>query len=351
MVVNNKVSIKQIAESIPCSSSTVSIVLNGNGDKYRISKQTQAVIISAAKRLGYFSNTVDLHSKENSKKLKIGLFVCLDDSSPINDMLSGISDTPEYGDKLIEYCLYPFFPSELISMKKLLLDNDFDGMIILPFTKEECTFIQNLSFCKPHVIISKNIPGMNCIVPDRIACGAAVAQLFITKGYSRIGLVTRNTLSDSGKMRTFGFTSTFEKLGPKNAELIIVDDNSDDDRGFSCMNQLFEKTSGMKLDAIFVTEPNDFSGVVNSMRLNGKIPPRDFDLVIFGSYADNALNQCLSPSITTIGFPIRRMMRDGIDLLCHQIEGGILNGITKVHSPEFCFRESCLKPENWDSIT
>lgn len=345
MSIGNKVSIKQIAESIPCSPSTVSLVLNGNGDKYRISQQTQKMILGAAKRLGYSSNDSALKPEESSNNIRIGLFLGFDESSPICDMISAICDVSEYAGKSIEYCFYPFYPSTLIRLKDLLLHNDFDGMLLMPYTRDECNFLRDLSLDKPCVVVNKNIPGMNCVLPDRIECGAAVARLFIEKNYNSVGLLTRNTLSDSGKLRSFGFTSTYEKCGPSDAAVLIVDDNPDEDNGFSGMNKLLDETSNKKLDAVFVTEPNDFSGVINSMRANGKTPPADFDLVVFGSYSDNSISQCLSPSITTIGFPIKAMVKDGIDLLCHQIEGGILHGVSKVHAPEFCFRESCEKPE------
>lgn len=353
MRVGQKVSIKQIAESIPCSPSTVSIVLNGSGDRYRIALETQKLIINAAREMGYVpkaSRQYTHKGAEKKEKISIGLFMGLVDSAPFADMLKGLSTFTSFGEKAVEFCIYPYEPGALCRMRSLLIDNSFDGLIILPTGKDDCKFLQQLALNKPCVVNSQNIPGWNCVIADRIECGAAVARLFIAKGFKKIGLVTRNTLSESGMHRTFGFTSTYEKLGPRDAQITIVEDATDGDNGFASMNELLEKTGETGLDAVFVTEPNNFSGTVNSLRKNNKTSPDDFALVVFGNYSDNTVNQCISPSITTIGIPVKNMMIDSIELLCHQVEGGILNDVKKVHYPEICFRETCTKPENWDSI-
>ena len=53
---SSSVQIKQIAEQLGLSQSTVSIVLNGRGDKMRISKSTQERVLVAAKDMNYQPN-------------------------------------------------------------------------------------------------------------------------------------------------------------------------------------------------------------------------------------------------------------------------------------------------------
>ena len=48
------VQIKQIAERVGLSPSTVSIVLNGRGDEMRISKESQRRVLEAAKEMSYY---------------------------------------------------------------------------------------------------------------------------------------------------------------------------------------------------------------------------------------------------------------------------------------------------------
>lgn len=191
------------------------------------------------------------------------------------------------------------------------------------------------------------VPGYNYVTSDRIACGTMVAELFIAKGHKNVGLVTRSTITDSGRLRTFGFTSAYEKVGIEGAKITVIEDKTDGDYGFASMNELLDRTADDPPSAIFVTEPNNFSGTINSLRLHDKKVPDDMELVIFGSYSDNVVNMCISPSITTIGYPVDEMMFDCVDLICHQLEGGILHGITKFHPSKFTFRESCTRPEGW----
>lgn len=52
-----RVSLRDIAEKVPCSSSTVSIVLKGKGDQYRISESTQSTIKRLAVEMGYMGKS------------------------------------------------------------------------------------------------------------------------------------------------------------------------------------------------------------------------------------------------------------------------------------------------------
>ena len=53
------VQIKQIAERVGLSPSTVSIVLNGRGDEMRISKESQRRVLEAAKEMSYRPASAD----------------------------------------------------------------------------------------------------------------------------------------------------------------------------------------------------------------------------------------------------------------------------------------------------
>ena len=51
------VTLKDIAQYTQLSPSTVSIVLKGNGDARKIKKETQTIVLEAAKKLGYKSRS------------------------------------------------------------------------------------------------------------------------------------------------------------------------------------------------------------------------------------------------------------------------------------------------------
>ena len=52
----SKMQIKNIADKLGLSVSTVSVVLNGRGDQVRISKETQKKVLNAAKEINYQPN-------------------------------------------------------------------------------------------------------------------------------------------------------------------------------------------------------------------------------------------------------------------------------------------------------
>ena len=53
---NETVQIKQIAERLNISPSTVSVVLSGKGDEMRISKATQEIVQKMAQEMNYHPN-------------------------------------------------------------------------------------------------------------------------------------------------------------------------------------------------------------------------------------------------------------------------------------------------------
>lgn len=346
-----KVSLHDIAERVPCSPSTVSIVLKGKGNQYRISPDTQNTIKKLALDMGYIRKPEARRGdKGENSFIAVAIFLGLHDSMPLSDMLKGMSDYPSHKGKMIEYSIHPYAPNHLWDFESILTGSKYDGIIILPAGKGDADYLKNLKMKVPCVIMNSTIPGYNSVTSDRIACGAMVAQMFIAKGHRKVGLVTRNTITDSGRLRTFGFTSAYEKAGISDAKITVIEDKTDGDYGLASMNELLESTAGDPPTAVFVTEPNNFSGTINSLRLHGKKTPGDLDLVIFGSYSDSEINMCISPSITTVGYPVDKVMFDCVDLICHQLDGGILHGITKLHPSRFFFRESCTAPEGWTPV-
>lgn len=343
-----RVSLRDIAEKVPCSSSTVSIVLKGKGDQYRISESTQSTIKRLATEMGYMGKSRPAPpSRPAPSFISIAIFLGLQNSVPIYDMLKGISMYPEHNGKMIEYSLHPYVPTRLHDLEANLTGNKYDGLIILPTSRADSAYLKSIKITVPNVVMTASVPGYNSVTSDRIACGAMVADLFIAKGHKNVGLVTRNTFTDSGRLRAFGFTSAYDEAGITDAKITVIEDKTDGDYGYASMNELLDTTAGDPPTAIFVTEPNNFSGTISSLREHGKSVPRDFDLVIFGSYSDNVVHRCISPSITTVGYPVDEMMYDCIDLICHQLDGGILHGVTKLHSSRFVFRDSCSPPKDW----
>ena len=74
------VQIKQIAERVGLSPSTVSIVLNGRGDEMRISKESQRRVLEAAKEMSYRPSGNARHSRhsrtiaEDQAEKTVGVF-------------------------------------------------------------------------------------------------------------------------------------------------------------------------------------------------------------------------------------------------------------------------------------
>lgn len=343
-------SLREIAEKVPCSASTVSIVLNNKGNQNRISPETQAKIKALAEQMGYSrkhaSKTLP-KAMVNAEFITIAIFLGLNDSAPLNEMLMAVREYPSHKGKLIEYSIHPYFPNRLKDYGPLLTGNKYDGIIILPTGKDDAEYLKGLSISIPCMALHHAIPGYNAVTINRINCGALVANLFIAKGHKKVGVVSSNTITESSRLRAFGFTSAYEAAGITDAKITVIEDKDDKDYGLTGMDMLLDSTADDPVTAVFVAGSNNFSGTINSLRKHNLSAPQDLDLVIFGNYSDNSISMCISPSITTVGHPAKKMMYDAIDLICRQIDGGILHGMIKEYCSQITFRESCVAPEGW----
>ncbi len=108
---NKVITIKDVAAAAGVSPSTVSVILNGCGNKYRIAKSTQVKVLSVAKELKYRTNVY-------AKKLAMGNatenpIICIFweaffDYGPLKDFFEGLM---RYKDECVpgfEFAIHPY---------------------------------------------------------------------------------------------------------------------------------------------------------------------------------------------------------------------------------------------------
>ena len=128
---SSSITLKSIADRLKVSVTTVSRVLNGKSDRYRISKETQELILSAAKELKYSPNQL-ARGLRLKRTHTIG-YIIPDISNPF---FSSIAKSVEKSARKSGYSILLCDSEEDTKMEEILLqlmlDRKVDGLIISP---------------------------------------------------------------------------------------------------------------------------------------------------------------------------------------------------------------------------
>ena len=128
---NNTVTLKSIADHLNVSVTTVSRVLNGKSNTYRISKETERKILKAASELNYTPNQL-ARGLRLQKSHTIG-YIIPDISNPF---FSSIAKSVEKSARKFGYSILLCDSEENteleISLIQLMLNRKVDGLIISP---------------------------------------------------------------------------------------------------------------------------------------------------------------------------------------------------------------------------
>ena len=189
---------KDIAESLGLSRTTVSLVLKGAGDKYNISKKTQQRILHKVKELNYRPNY--FASALNLKRSGIiGVILPNVFEVYMNEIIHGIEDilyknsynmmlctsrfSPEIEKRNIDH-LKPIVDGFLIAFNAPFADTPYDYSHLQQLTQEQ----------NPVVFIDRYLPELKSayVVQDDFYGAFKAVECLLKKGCRRIGYISFN---------------------------------------------------------------------------------------------------------------------------------------------------------------
>jgi LacI family transcriptional regulator len=209
-----KTSLKDIAEELHLSKTTVSWVLSGQGDEKAISKKTQKRIIDYAKLMKYQPNLL-ARSLNTGISKTVGLII----PDITDSFYSHIALSVETNLATADYSLMiASSNSDVIrenQMINLFKARQVDGLIIAP-TKKSKKEIQNLIDDKfPLVLFDRYFPDMNTdyvIINNDVASYELVHKM-IMRGARKIAILTTNSYLRTMNMRYEGYARALEEAG------------------------------------------------------------------------------------------------------------------------------------------
>lgn len=310
-----KESLSTIAERIGVSVTTVSRVLSGNAEKYRISKTTEARIRAEAERCNYAPSIV-AQSLRKQQTRTVGLLTPSLANPYFAEMASVIiSEVHKRGYTTIVIDTMEDEGNFDDGLTQLLA-RQVDGIIAVPCGQDE-KLVSNInkSFV-PVMLVDRYYEDspLPFVSTNNYKGGFDATNLLISSGHRQIACIQGVRTSVPNNERVRGYRDAMKEAGLEEFELVAGNE-------FSIQNGYLETKlllSGQnRPSAVFALSNNITLGVLKACREAGLKIPQDLSLMSFDNYA---YMDYMEPPITRVGQPVEDMATLATKILFDRID-------------------------------
>ena len=315
---NGPPSLKSLAASLGLSAATVSRVLSGQAERYRISAATRDRILAKARTSGLIVNHL-ARSLRLRRTLSIGL-VIPDIANPFFALLAREIERSArrhgYSVLVADSEEDPAVEAQALA---LMLSRNVDGLILAPVGTPGAGAALRALGRRPCVLVDRLLPElrMPAITSDhRRGAELAVAHL-LERGHRRIACVQGQPGTFANDERIAGWRAALQRARlPCGPELVFGG-------GYSIAAGLDAAVALLRAaerpSAVLALGNLLALGVLQAVRQAGLAIPDDLSLVAFD---DQPWASVMSPPLTIIAQPIEELGRQGLDLLLERIATG-----------------------------
>lgn len=302
--------LKDVAERVGVSITTVSRVLNGKGS---ISQKTKDRVFSAMKELDYFPNEM-ARSLSNKNSHLIGLIVPYIDHAFFSVLTAAIEEACyEAGYKLF-FCTSGGHPDRERELFSMLRANNVAGALVCSRVEDAAAY---MDADIPLVSIERTIDDVPSVSCDNYKGGVLAAQELALSGCKH-PLLFGNRVEEGKQLPAYlryqGFRDSCKKSGVSCGEYYIDAEDlfgADLEQDVRRALKKFPKTDG-----IFATSDVLAARILNSLPpdMTARMPTVGFDGVDISLFCD----------VTTVAQPIRQMGALAVSVLVNRINGQLV---------------------------
>jgi LacI family transcriptional regulator len=297
------VSIRNIADELKVSVTTVSFVLNGKAKEKHISKEMTKKVLDYAKLINYRPNQIAQSLRTG--KSKILVFMVEDISNNFFSKIARIFEDIAYdlGYKVI-FCSNENDDeksNELISVFKF---RQVDGFVIVPSPGIKDTIENLIKDNIPVVLLDRFFEGLDCgsVVIDNEKASFDATLHLIHNQFKNIGFITIAPDHTQMQGRLSGYVKAVSENGLKPITLEIPYDEVYKGKGKEYIKRFLDKETC--LDAVFFT--TNYLAQIGLEVFKENKPSLINDLGIV-SFDDNDMYKIYSPTITSVSQPLEEI--------------------------------------------
>ena len=304
-----------MAERLGYSATTISKVLSGKAEKYRISPDTVNAVLREARRCNY-SPSVAAQSLRTRRSNTIGLLLPSVANPYFADMASVI--ITELNSAGYTTIVVDTMESEqrLSESARSLISRQVDGILAVP-CGEKGMDLEMLSAQIPVVLIDRYYEDTSLpyVTTNNYQGGLDATRHLLSRGHTRISCIQGVQSSMPNKERVRGYVKAMEDEGL--AQDIDIIGNE-----FSVQNGYLETkllmSRAQRPTAIFALSNTIMLGALKAIREAGLRIPEDVALI---SFDNNLYMDYMTPSITRISQPVEDMAKLAVKILLDKIKG------------------------------
>ncbi|HSR70302.1 MAG TPA: LacI family DNA-binding transcriptional regulator [Acidobacteriota bacterium] len=335
-----RVTLKDIAERVGVSPSTVSLVLSGAPRAQALAAETRAKVTQAAEELGYRPNYL-ARSLRGKRTFSVGVLVPEFSEGYSAGLLSGVEsqlDADGYSYLMVSHRSRP---AQLERSMRLLEDRGVEGLILIAAQLEGPPPL-------PCVVISGHRPvkGSTSVVLDH---GAAVHQALShlsQLGHRRIAYLKGSAGNVDAADRWRAIEAAASSLDLEIDPRLVLQLQSPSygesfqqeggyQEGFQYGRKLLD--TGLPFTALFAFNDISAIGATRAFLDAGLKIPEDLSIIGFDDLGSTPF---LNPPLTTIRQPLRQMGQRAARLLLSHLDSGADLGATVSIQPELIVRSS-----------
>ncbi len=310
-----KSTLADIARLTGLSITTISRVLNGKSEEFRISKSSQEVVLKAVKELDYRPN-IAAQNLRSSSMHTIGLLVPRIDNPFFANIASIIiQEAHKY--------TYPVMvidtvenPLEEDAALDTLLSRNVDGIIVAPCS-DSPDRLREIAEKKPVVLIDRYYEDVDLpyVATDNYSGAVEAVNMLITNGHTDIMCIQGSPLSITSRNRIRGYRDAMVSAGLEECVNIRGNDYSVQN-GY--IETKLELLSGRAVSAVFALSSTILLGAMKAIEEQGLKVPDDISLV---SFDNNVFLDYLNPPITRVCQPVEHIGIVAVKILMDSILG------------------------------
>ena len=332
-----KETLSSIARRTGYSVTTISRVLSGQSEKYRISEKAHREITEEAQRCNYSPNIIARNLRTNRTNT-IGLLLPSVANPYFTDISSVIiSEAHNYGYTTIVTDSMENEENQKANIA-MLLSRRVDGIIAAP-CGDNPELLEEINKTNIPVILIDRVfqnSRLPHVTTNNYLGGFEAANYLIRNGHKHIACIQGVKTSVPNKRRVAGYMDALRRVGLEENALVVGNE-------FSLQNGYLETklllNKSPRPTAIFALSNTIGLGAIKAIREAGLRIPEDISLI---AYDNNIYMDFLVPPITRISQPVEEMAKLTSKILFESIEAGKRMSTQIELAPDLIARESVM---------
>lgn len=318
--------------------STVSRVLNGQAEKYRISRKTVELILAEARRCDYTPSLLakGLRMKRTNT---LGLLIPQVSNPYFADIASAIiREARSHGYTVMVVDTMENEENEQEGIRTML-SRRVDGIVAVPCGRTP-DHLEKVDRSVPVMLVDRSFErtSLPYVCTDNYCGGVEATRILLQSGHRRIACIQGVPHSMPNRRRVQGYLDALRQAGLQE-EAIITGDAFSLENGYRQTKLAVDGPD--RPTAIFALSNTILLGAVKAIRESGLRIPEDISVV---SFDDNPYLDFLGPAITRIGQPVEEIGKTAVRLLLESIREEVRCRTQLQLPPERIVRDSVANP-------